>query len=138
MSEGARHRVGYESAARKELGNLDGAHRGDAYRRIRWKSLDRRSARDRLVIPGYTHVMKTAISVPDETYHEASRRAQELGVSRSEFFSRAAARYANELDAESITEQINQAVDAQRPQDDSALAAVVVGRRVLEDTLGEW
>lgn len=78
--------------------------------------------------------MKTAISVPDETFEKASRRAHELGVSRSEFFSRAATRYLDELDAESITDQINQAVDAQTLEDDSAPAAVAVGRHVLEDS----
>jgi len=29
--------------------------------------------------------MKTAISVPDETFDQAERRAAELGMSRSEF-----------------------------------------------------
>jgi metal-responsive CopG/Arc/MetJ family transcriptional regulator len=82
--------------------------------------------------------MKTAISVPDETFDKASRRAHELGVSRSEFFSRAAARYVDELDAGSITEQINQAVDTQTRPDDSAPAAVEAGRRVLEDSSDEW
>ncbi len=82
--------------------------------------------------------MKTAISVPDETFEKASRRAQELGVSRSEFFSNAATRYLAELDAESVTAQINQAVDAQTPGDDSGPAAVTVGRRVLEGSSEEW
>jgi len=82
--------------------------------------------------------MKTAISVPDETFEKASRRAHELGVSRSEFFSRAATRYLDELDAGSITDQINQAVDAQTLDDDSAPAAVAVGRRVLEDSSDDW
>ncbi len=82
--------------------------------------------------------MKTAISVPDETFEKASRRAHELGVSRSEFFSRAATRYLDELDAESVTDQINQAVDAQTREDDSTTVAVAVGRRVLEDSSNEW
>ena len=37
--------------------------------------------------------MKTAISVPDETFAQATRQAAELGISRSEFFARAARRY---------------------------------------------
>lgn len=82
--------------------------------------------------------MKTAISVPDETFEKASRRAHELGVSRSEFFSRAATRYLDELDAESVTNQINQAVDAQPLEDDSASAAVAAGHRVLEGGSDEW
>lgn len=93
---------------------------------------------DALVIPGYTLGMKTAISVPDETFEKASRRAHDLGVSRSEFFSRAAIRYLDELDAASITRQIDQAVDAQAQQDESALNAVAVGRQVLDDASGDW
>jgi len=90
------------------------------------------------VIPGYTLVMKTAISVPDETFEKASRRAHDLGMSRSEFFSRAAARYLDELDAESVTRQIDLAVAALAEQDDSSADAVAVGRRVLADASGEW
>lgn len=82
--------------------------------------------------------MKTAISVPDDTFEKATRRAHELGVSRSEFFSRAATRYLDELDAESVTDQINQTIDAQSQEDDSGPAAVAVGRRVLEDSSDGW
>jgi hypothetical protein len=90
------------------------------------------------VIPGYTLGMKTAISVPDETFEKASRRAHDLGMSRSEFFSRAAARYLDELDAESVTRQIDLAVAALAESDDSAADAVAVGRRVLADASGDW
>ncbi len=82
--------------------------------------------------------MKTAISVPDDTFEKASRRAHDLGMSRSEFFSRAATRYLDELDAASVTCQIDQALDAQAEQDDSALDAVAVGRHVLDDASGDW
>jgi len=82
--------------------------------------------------------MKTAISVPDETFEKATRRAHDLGMSRSEFFSRAAARYLDELDAESVTRQIDLAVAAQAEQDDSASDAVAVGHRVLADASGDW
>jgi antitoxin MazE6 len=47
--------------------------------------------------------MKTAISLP-----EAARR---LGVSRSEFFARAAERWLDDLDDEQTTEAINRALD---------------------------
>jgi metal-responsive CopG/Arc/MetJ family transcriptional regulator len=90
------------------------------------------------VIPGYTQGMKTAISVPDETFEKASRRAHDLGMSRSEFFSRAAAHYLDELDAESVTRQIDQAVAAVAGRDDSDADAVVVGHRVLADASGDW
>jgi hypothetical protein len=38
---------------------------------------------------GYTRRMKTAISVPDDVFDQAERAAKRLGLSRSEFFTRA-------------------------------------------------
>jgi metal-responsive CopG/Arc/MetJ family transcriptional regulator len=82
------------------------------------------------VIPGYTDGVKTAISVPDETFEEASSKAAELGISRSEFFSRAARRYLDELAAQSLTRQINQALQT-AVADDSGAAVTAAGRRRL-------
>jgi hypothetical protein len=82
--------------------------------------------------------MKTAISIPDQTFEKATRRARELGLSRSEFFSRAAVRYLDELDGASVTRQINEAVDAQTEQDQSVLDAVASGRNLLGDASGDW
>ncbi|WP_028279926.1 ribbon-helix-helix protein, CopG family [Arthrobacter sp. H5] len=82
--------------------------------------------------------MKTAISVPDEIYHQATRRARALGMSRSEFFARAADAYLHQLDARSITEQINEAIGQQTGIDDSLAAAVAGGRATLERNTDEW
>ena len=82
------------------------------------------------VLPGYTIKVKTAISVPDETFEQATRKAAELGISRSEFFSRAARRYLDELASRSLTEQVNAALTA-AGGDDSAAAAAQAGRRRL-------
>jgi len=82
--------------------------------------------------------MKTAISVPDGTFERASRRAQALGMSRSEFFTRAAARDLDELDADSVTEQINLAIASLEGDDDSAADAVTAGHRLLADGAGRW
>jgi Arc/MetJ family transcription regulator len=83
-----------------------------------------------IVLPGYTQVMKTAISVPDDTFEQATRQAAELGISRSEFFARAARRYLDELAARSLTQQVNDALQA-AGDDDSATAAVHAGRELL-------
>jgi metal-responsive CopG/Arc/MetJ family transcriptional regulator len=80
-----------------------------------------------VVIPGYTGGMKTAISLPDDTYEQATRQAAELGISRSEFFARAARRYLDDLAKESLTQQIDEALEAAGP-DDSAAVAVAAGR----------
>ena len=89
----------------------------------------------RRVIPGYTRNVKTAISVPDDIYEQASRRAVELGISRSEFFARAARRYLDELAAQSLTNQINEALQAS--DDDSNAVAAAVGRSHLA-ALDDW
>lgn len=56
--------------------------------------------------------MKTAISVPDEIFDRVERLAKRLGVSRSEFFARAAAYWADELESSDLTAAIDNAIDA--------------------------
>jgi metal-responsive CopG/Arc/MetJ family transcriptional regulator len=74
--------------------------------------------------------MKMAISVPDETFHRVERAAKRLGVSRSEFYVRAAQSWLDALEDEDTTATINLAVD-ETPYDsaftDAAGAAVVAG-----------
>ena len=82
-----------------------------------------------MVIPGYTDGMKTAISLPDETYEQATRQAAELGISRSEFMARAARSYLDQLAAHSLTQQIDEALET--TQDDSNATAATAGRRFL-------
>jgi hypothetical protein len=83
-----------------------------------------------VVIPGYTQRVKTAISVPDDTYEQAARQAEELGISRSEFFARAARRYLDELASLSLTQQIDEALLA-GSGDDSGAVAAAAGRARL-------
>jgi metal-responsive CopG/Arc/MetJ family transcriptional regulator len=90
------------------------------------------------VIPGYTDGVKTAISLPDATFERASRRASELGMSRSEFFARAAQRYLDELDSQSLTGQIDTALERLDGTDEAQAAAVAVGHRVLAAVDDEW
>jgi metal-responsive CopG/Arc/MetJ family transcriptional regulator len=80
--------------------------------------------------------MKTAISVPDDTFDQATKQAAELGISRSEFFTRAARRYLDELASRSLTEQVNDALQA-AGSDDSAAAAAAAGRKLLA-TGDDW
>jgi metal-responsive CopG/Arc/MetJ family transcriptional regulator len=74
--------------------------------------------------------VKTAISVPDDTFDQATKQAAELGISRSEFFARAARRYLDELASRSLTQQVNDALRAAGP-DDSGIAAAQAGRDLL-------
>jgi len=81
--------------------------------------------------------MKTAISVPDEIFEQASGRAAELGISRSEFFARAARRYLDEMAAQSLTHQIDQSL-LLADDDDSGAAAAAAGRSLLGAGDDDW
>jgi metal-responsive CopG/Arc/MetJ family transcriptional regulator len=74
--------------------------------------------------------MKTAISLPDETFRRVNSAAKRLGVSRSEFFARAAENWLAALEEENTTDAINRAI-AGLPDDhefaDAAAAALAGG-----------
>jgi metal-responsive CopG/Arc/MetJ family transcriptional regulator len=83
-----------------------------------------------MVIPGYTQAMKTAISVPDEVFNQVGSQAAELGISRSEFFARAARMYLDKLAAQSLTSQIDLALRVSG-DDESGAVAAAAGRRLV-------
>lgn len=81
--------------------------------------------------------MKTAISVPQETFEKVEQRAAALGVSRSEFYAQAASRYLDELEAQDLPGQINTAL-ALAGDDESNAVAADAGRRRIAALSGEW
>ncbi len=81
--------------------------------------------------------MKTAISIPNDTFARVERCAADLGISRSEFFSRAARCFIEQLDAQALVGRIDAAVDLV-DTDESNQAAVVAGRRRLAAEDDEW
>jgi metal-responsive CopG/Arc/MetJ family transcriptional regulator len=83
-----------------------------------------------IVIPGYTCAMKTAISVPDALFHEVERRLSEIGMNRSEFYATAARRFLDDLDGESLTAEINAALEV--------INADPVARAQYERERAEW
>ena len=71
--------------------------------------------------------MKTAISLPDDTFHRVDDAARRLGISRSEFFARAAERWLDSLDDDGTTDAINRAIAGLAPDHgftDAAAAAL--------------
>lgn len=82
--------------------------------------------------------MKTAISIPDGTYARVARKAHELGMSRSELFSRAAERYLDELDDPAATEMINDVLARVEGAQESNLAAAATGRARLAEMQDDW
>jgi metal-responsive CopG/Arc/MetJ family transcriptional regulator len=82
--------------------------------------------------------VKTTISVPSEVYARATRRAKELGTSRSAFFADAAEK---ELDAANtsagVLDRINAVVDA--VNDDTIEFTTTAAHRLLaKDDATKW
>jgi metal-responsive CopG/Arc/MetJ family transcriptional regulator len=94
-----------------------------------------------MVIPSYTTSMKTAISVPDETFAQVDTRAAELGISRSEFYATAARRWLTELESANLTSDIDDALDriSDSDQAERALLTTSGARRLAAVTeADEW
>jgi metal-responsive CopG/Arc/MetJ family transcriptional regulator len=77
--------------------------------------------------------MKTAISVPDPIFERVEQASAQLGVSRSEFFARAAERWLAQLDDDGTTAAIDRAIQDVEP--DTAFASEAA--RVVAES-SEW
>ncbi|NMR28551.1 ribbon-helix-helix protein, CopG family [Crystallibacter degradans] len=82
--------------------------------------------------------MKTAISMPDKTFERADALAKSLGLSRSEFISRAVDHYADELERSSLTNRIDAAIESCGFDNDATTAVVGAGRATLSADGDEW
>jgi metal-responsive CopG/Arc/MetJ family transcriptional regulator len=51
--------------------------------------------------------MKTAISLPDDLFHDAERAAQSMGLSRSELYQRALRAFLDRHSNQAVTEALN-------------------------------
>ncbi|UFS59246.1 hypothetical protein [Subtercola endophyticus] len=77
--------------------------------------------------------MKTAISVPDDTFRRVEDRVAELKINRSQFFTTAAERYLSELESNDLVGEINSAlIRGGAAVEAEATAAADEGRRLLE------
>lgn len=76
--------------------------------------------------------MKTAISIPDHTFQQAESAAQQLGISRSEFFTRAAELLIRNSKSESVTARLNASLERSAESDSDF--ATSAGRRALTGT----
>lgn len=82
--------------------------------------------------------MKTAISLPDRSAERFDRVARQHGMTRSEFYRRAAELYADALDGGDLTEQIDAAIgDAGQPGADAAELRRAANARLVEGS-PEW
>jgi predicted DNA-binding protein len=80
--------------------------------------------------------MKTAISVPDATFERVDAAASRLGVSRSQFYARAAERWLAELDDDGTTAAINRALEEIGDEDENREFLAEAAYRTAQRT--EW
>ncbi len=71
--------------------------------------------------PGYTFVMKTAISIPDRLFEAAERLARRLGMSRSELYSKAVASYVDANLSQGVRERLDALYEAEPSELDEDL-----------------
>lgn len=83
---------------------------------------------------GYTKSMKTAVSIPDDIFHEAETLAKELKTSRSDVYARALAAFVGDHSADRVTQAINAALDTVDGRPDPLIIAAA--NRTLRDV--EW
>ena len=87
---------------------------------------------------GYTSLVKTAISLPDELYQRAERAAQRLGRTRSSLYAEALQAY---LDATEGVDEVTAALDELFADEHAASARVpgaAAGRRLIDDGQWDW
>lgn len=81
---------------------------------------------------GYTSIMKTAISIPEELFESGERFARERGMSRSELYATALRRYLVEHRGERITERLDEVYVAE-PEGLDPTVASLQSRSLPED-----
>lgn len=80
--------------------------------------------------------MKTAVSIPDEIFDRATRRAKQLGISRSELVTRALREFLQDRRAEDITASYDRAFGGEDGGDETAELRREAARKALSDV--EW
>lgn len=91
-----------------------------------------------MVIPVYTFAMKTAISLPDELFTRAERAAASRGVSRSQLYATAVARYLDELGENQEICDIDEALSSADYRVDASLADAGLGRLAALTQGDDW
>lgn len=76
--------------------------------------------------------MKTAISIPDKAFKKAEKAAKKMGLSRSEFFTRAVEAYTEVTLQEQITEKLNALYSKESSELDPAFIEMQ-NRSILKD-----
>jgi hypothetical protein len=72
--------------------------------------------------------MKTAISVPDLVFFQVEQCASELGISRSELYTRAADAFVQSRKTSAVTEQLNRVYDRENASEPDPILSELQAR----------
>ena len=81
-------------------------------------------------------LVKTAVSIPDEIFEQATRQAKKLGISRSELVTRALREYLADPRARDIQASYDRAFGDSPDDDETAALRAEAARKGLADV--EW
>jgi metal-responsive CopG/Arc/MetJ family transcriptional regulator len=82
--------------------------------------------------------MKTAISIPDETFDRVTRTARKLGVSRSELMTKATVVYLDNLESRELTAEIDRVLGTVVIDADADQAVVEASKTRLAEINDDW
>lgn len=77
--------------------------------------------------------MKTAVSIPQDIYEAADRTAKRLGISRSQLYAQAVARFIAEQGDDEVTAKLDELADEIAPARTPS-----IGRSFIESGAWEW
>ena len=83
---------------------------------------------------GYTHFMKTAISIPEEVFRSAESLAKRLGMSRSQLYTAAVNEYLSRRQDRQITVKLNSIYE----EEDSSLPSAIIRLQASSLSREEW
>ncbi|MBA2694233.1 MAG: hypothetical protein H0U65_17345 [Rubrobacter sp.] len=84
--------------------------------------------------------VKTAISIDEELFRKAEEHAGKSGVSRSEFYARAVAKFVRDEESREITERLNESYADGLDEDEKEMLDRMwkYHVRLLDETGNEW
>ena len=82
--------------------------------------------------------MKTAISIPDETFDRVTRTARKLGMSRSELMTKATVAYLDDLESRDLTLEIDRVLELLHIDVSDEQAVVDGSKARLAEIDDEW
>ena len=82
--------------------------------------------------------MKTAISIPDDTFDRVTRTARKLGMSRSELMTKATVAYLDDLESRDLTREIDRVLELMHTDVSDDQAVVDASKARLAEIDDEW